>query len=52
MTGTSKLETSGSLAPIIVALLVLVSVSLLGLAVAWWPEERTAAAPNTTLCLR
>lgn len=41
MSGTRRLET---LAPIIVALLVLVSVGLLGLAVAWWPDDRAAAA--------
>jgi hypothetical protein len=32
-----------SQAPVIVALLVLMSLSLFGLAVAWWPEERAGA---------
>ena len=44
MSGTGRLETKASLAPIIVALLVLVSVALLGLAVAWWPDDRPAAS--------
>jgi hypothetical protein len=35
-----------SLAPIVVALLSVVSVSLLGFVVAWWPEEPAAAAPQ------
>lgn len=34
-----------SLAPVIVALVLLLSISLLGLVVALWPEERAAAAP-------
>jgi hypothetical protein len=48
MSGTRSLESKAGLAPIIVALLVLVSVGLLGLAVAWWPDDG-AAAPARAL---
>jgi hypothetical protein len=42
----STQATKASLAPIIVALLSLASVSLLGFAVAFWPEEPAATTPN------
>ena len=35
-----------TLAPIIVALLSLVSISLFGFAIAFWPEEPARTAPN------
>lgn len=40
----SKPETAASLAPILVAIAILASLGLLGLAVAWWPAEQAAAA--------
>jgi hypothetical protein len=38
---------NASLAPILVALMLLVSISLLGFIVAFWPAETDAAAPRT-----
>jgi hypothetical protein len=40
----SRLELKTTLAPIIVAMLVLVSVGMLGLAVVWWVNDPTAEA--------
>jgi hypothetical protein len=37
-------EAKASLAPILVAMAILASIGLLGLAVAWWPGEQPAEA--------